>query len=147
SDFCRYGVVRRQSERLAVRDKITSVRIKTPSPNQLVNNLSGGNQQKVVISKWLLTDPQILILDEPTRGIDVGSKAEIYNLVGDLVMKGMGVIMISSELPEVIGLSDRVVVMHEGVFCGILDRSELSQESIMACALSHGTNRAAAVVN
>lgn len=141
NDFCKFGVVRKQSERVAVNEKITSIRIRTPSPNQLVNNLSGGNQQKVVISKWLLSNPKILILDEPTRGIDVGSKAEIYGLVGELVKNGMGVIMISSELPEVIGLSDRVVVMHEGVFCGILDRGELSQEAIMACALSHGQSR------
>ena len=144
SDFCKFGVVKRNSERDAVDEKITSVRIKTPSSRQLAGNLSGGNQQKVVISKWLMTNPKVLILDEPTRGIDVGSKAEIYNLVGELVKRGMGVIMISSELPEVIGLSDRVAVMHEGVFCGILDRAELSQEAIMSCALSHGKERAAA---
>jgi inositol transport system ATP-binding protein len=99
-----------------------------------IENLSGGNQQKVLIGRWLLTHPRILILDEPTRGIDVGAKSEIHTLVTQLAHKGVAVIMISSELPEVLGMSDRVLVMHEGHVTGILDRSEADQVSVMNLA-------------
>jgi len=108
--------------------------IKTPSLAQLVQFLSGGNQQKVALAKWLATNPKILILDEPTRGIDVGSKSEIYKLIRGLADGGMGVIMVSSEMEEIIGLADRVLVMHEGRCTGILDRHEISEESIMQLA-------------
>ncbi len=108
--------------------------IKTPSLGQIVNNLSGGNQQKVLVGRWLLTSPEILILDEPTRGIDVGAKAEIHKLMGTLVEQGKSIIMISSELPEVLGMSDRIVVMHEGKKSGELSRSEASQEKILHLA-------------
>ena len=98
-------------------------------------NLSGGNQQKVVISKWLATDPEILIVDEPTRGIDVGSKKEIHALLSHLAQQGIGIIMISSELPEIIGMSDRVVVMHEGRISGIIaEKAQMTQENIMRLA-------------
>lgn len=107
---------------------------KTPTQDQLIGNLSGGNQQKVIIGRWLATNPKILILDEPTRGVDVGAKSEIYAIMNDLVKKGMSIIMISSELPEIINMSDRVYVMNEGTITGCLDRREVSQEAIMQLA-------------
>lgn len=110
------------------------LRVKTPSMHEIIENLSGGNQQKVLIARWLLTHPRILILDEPTRGIDVGAKSEIHALISQLAHKGVAVIMISSELPEVLGMSDRVLVMHEGHCTGILDRSEADQVSVMSLA-------------
>ena len=97
-------------------------------------NLSGGNQQKVLVGRWLLTDPDILIVDEPTRGIDVGAKAEIHSLITKLAGEGKAIIMISSELPEVLGMADRVLVMHEGEMTGILDRKDATQELIMKYA-------------
>jgi ABC-type sugar transport system ATPase subunit len=103
---------------------------------QRVKNLSGGNQQKVAISKWLATDSHILILDEPTRGIDVGSKKEIHLLMSQLAKQGVAIIMISSELPEILGMSDRIVVMHEGRVKGELMRKDASQENIMQMAIS-----------
>ena len=115
---------------------VKALEVKTPSNDQLVKNLSGGNQQKVVIAKWLANNPDILILDEPTRGIDVGAKKEIHQLMSDLANQGVAIIMISSELPEVLGMSDRVVVMHEGHIKGELDRSEADQVSIMKMAVS-----------
>ena len=113
---------------------ISSVNIKTPSKNTPIQNLSGGNQQKVLIARWLLTEPDILILDEPTRGIDVGAKAEIYNLISKLAAAGKCVIMISSELPEIMGMSDRVIIMHEGRISGELTKEEFSQEILMTYA-------------
>lgn len=107
---------------------------KTPSQDQLIGNLSGGNQQKVIIGRWLATNPKILILDEPTRGVDVGAKSEIYAIMNDLVKQGMAIIMISSELPEIINMSDRTYVMSEGVVTGCLSRDEVSQEAIMQLA-------------
>ncbi len=109
-------------------DQVNKLAIKTPSLYQITDNLSGGNQQKVLISKWLLNAPDILILDEPTRGIDVGAKAEIHKLMTKLVQAGKAVIMISSEMPEVLGMSDRVLVMHEGDLVGELPREEADQE-------------------
>jgi inositol transport system ATP-binding protein len=115
--------------------------IKTPSLLQIIKNLSGGNQQKVLVARWLLTEPRILILDEPTRGIDVGAKAEIHRLMNELAKQGKTIIMISSELPEVLGMSDRVMVMHEGEKVGELSRAEATQEKIlhMATGLSLAT--------
>lgn len=110
------------------------LRVKTPSLDERIGNLSGGNQQKVLIGRWLLTQPRILILDEPTRGIDVGAKAEIHRLIGKLAGQGVAVIMISSELPEILGMSDRIMVMHEGKVTGFLDRSEANQVNIMELA-------------
>ncbi|PRD44236.1 D-xylose ABC transporter ATP-binding protein [Phyllobacterium phragmitis] len=111
-----------------------ALRIKTPDLNERIENLSGGNQQKVLIGRWLLTRPRILILDEPTRGIDVGAKAEIHRLISQLASDGVAVIMISSEMPEVLGMSDRIMVMHEGHVTGFLDRAEASQVKIMELA-------------
>ncbi|WP_186576034.1 multiple monosaccharide ABC transporter ATP-binding protein [Aquibacillus kalidii] len=105
--------------------------IKTPSLAQLAGNLSGGNQQKIVLSKWIFTEPNILILDEPTRGIDVGAKFEIYTQINELAAEGLGVLVISSELPEVLGLSDRIYVMNEGRITGELDRAKADQEKVM----------------
>jgi inositol transport system ATP-binding protein len=112
--------------------------IKSPSMHQLIKLLSGGNQQKVLVSRWLLTSPDILILDEPTRGIDVGAKAEIHKLMSKLAQDGKAIMMISSELPEILGMSDRILVLHEGRVGGIFERKEATQESIMQAATSHG---------
>ena len=115
-------------------EQIRRLNIKTPTMDQIINNLSGGNQQKVLIARWLLAQPKILILDEPTRGIDVGAKAEIYRLISELANRGVAIIMVSSELPEIIGMSDRVMVMHEGRITGILDKEEADQETILSLA-------------
>lgn len=108
--------------------------IKTPSINQTIRLLSGGNQQKVLVSRWLLTTPDILILDEPTRGIDVGAKSEIYKLMSNLAQQGKAIIMVSSELPEILGMSDRIIVMHEGRITGEFNRGDATQEKILECA-------------
>lgn len=100
-----------------------------------VFSLSGGNQQKVILAKWMVREPDILILDEPTRGIDVGAKSEIYQLMMELVKQGKSIIMVSSELPELIGMCDRVYVMHEGYMTGMLEKDELSQEAVMQLAV------------
>jgi inositol transport system ATP-binding protein len=118
----------------ACKDMSSALRVKTPDMHERIENLSGGNQQKVLIGRWLLTKPRILILDEPTRGIDVGAKAEIHRLISKLAGDGVAVIMISSELPEVLGMSDRVLVMHAGHVTGILDRAEADQVKIMELA-------------
>ena len=110
------------------------LRVRTPNLHEPILNLSGGNQQKVLIARWLMTHPRILILDEPTRGIDVGAKAEIHRLISELAGKGVAVIMISSEMPEVLGMSDRVLVMHEGRMTGIVDRKDATQVTIMELA-------------
>jgi putative multiple sugar transport system ATP-binding protein len=109
--------------------------IKSTSILQKTGNLSGGNQQKVVLSKWIFTEPDVLILDEPTRGIDVGAKYEIYTIINRLVNEGKSIILISSELPEILGICDRVYIMNEGRIVGELDGKEASQESIMKCIM------------
>ena len=111
-----------------------AIRIKTPNLEEKIKNLSGGNQQKVIIAKWLATEPTLVIFDEPTRGIDVGAKSEIYELVNSLVESGKSVLMISSEMEEVMGMSDRIVVLQEGRVTGELARKEFSQEAIMGFA-------------
>lgn len=126
--------VKRKLCRNLVSEYIQKLRIKTPSAQQKVLNLSGGNQQKVVIGKFLAADPQVYIFDEPTRGIDVGAKHEIYQLMNQLVSQGKAIIMISSELPEILGMSDRILVMHEGRLVGEVPRKEATQEKIMAYA-------------
>ena len=110
------------------------INVKTPSLEQKIMNLSGGNQQKVLVARWLLTDPEILILDEPTRGIDVGAKAEIHALITNLAAKGKAIILVSSELPEILGMSDKIVVMCEGKITGMIDRKDATQEGIMKYA-------------
>ncbi len=116
----------------------TRLELKTPSMDQVIKLLSGGNQQKVLVSRWLLTVPEILILDEPTRGIDVGAKSEIHRLMSKLAQEGKAIIMISSELPEILGMSDRVLVMHEGRVGGVFERKDATQENIMRAATGHG---------
>ncbi|MCK5345730.1 MAG: sugar ABC transporter ATP-binding protein, partial [Candidatus Heimdallarchaeota archaeon] len=114
---------------------VNKIHIKTPGLMQRIENLSGGNQQKVLVARWLMIEPDILILDEPTRGIDVGAKSEIHKLVSKLAGEGKSIIMISSELPEIIGMSDRIMIMHEGHVTGIIENNEnLTQEELMAYA-------------
>ena len=125
----RVGEMRKDSE-----DQREKLRIKTPSLSQLIKNLSGGNQLKALISRWLLTVPDVLMIDEPTRGIDVGAKSEIHRLMSMLAQEGKAIIMVSSELPEVLGMSDRILVMHEGRISGELSREEANQESVMHLA-------------
>ncbi|MBQ3693930.1 MAG: sugar ABC transporter ATP-binding protein, partial [Synergistaceae bacterium] len=126
----------RETEEIA--RHIQELAIKTPSAEQLAENLSGGNQQKIVIAKWLATKPKLLILDEPTRGVDVGARAEIYGFMNELAKQGVAILMISSDLPEVINMSDRVLVMHEGRVTANLGKNELSQELIMRYATGNG---------
>lgn len=126
--------VDRRRERDVTGKYVRELQIKTPSLEQTVQNLSGGNQQKVVLAKWLFTESKILIFDEPTRGIDVGAKYEIYKLINELIRRGVCILMISSELPEVLGMCDRVLIMHEGRMAGELKRGEASQERIMSLA-------------
>ena len=130
----RLGFVSRRREREVARKYVEDVLIKTPSVEQAVQNLSGGNQQKVVLAKWLFTESKVLIFDEPTRGIDVGAKTEIYQLMNRLAANGVAIIMISSELLEVLCMSDRILVMHEGEIAGELSREEATQERIMHLA-------------
>lgn len=132
--FSRYTFFQRRASEQLAQEYVDRLRVRTPSMAQYVMNLSGGNQQKVVLAKWLMANPNVLIMDEPTRGIDVGAKAEIHTLMSDLAIQGISIIMISSEMPEVMAMSDRIVVMHEGRVAGILDRSEATQERIMALA-------------
>ena len=106
-----------------------------------MGNLSGGNQQKVLLGKWMFTEPDIMILDEPTRGIDVGAKYEIYCIINSLAKEGKSIIMISSELPEILGMCDRIYVMDQGRFVGELERKEATQEKIMAMILKHGASQ------
>ncbi len=117
-----------------VSKSVEQLRVKTPSPRTRIKDLSGGNQQKVLFARWLLTEPDILILDEPTRGIDVGAKYEIYTIIADLAAKGKSIIMISSEMPELIGMSDRIMVMCDGKLTGVLDGKTATQETIMRLA-------------
>ena len=128
------GFIQQKALRALCEDMCKKLRVKTPSLEQCIDTLSGGNQQKALLARWLMTNPRLLILDEPTRGIDVGAKAEIYRLIAFLASEGMAVIMISSELPEVLGMSDRVMVMHEGELMGTLDRADATQEKVMQLA-------------
>lgn len=125
------GIINQNEEIRISENYVKELRTKTPSVEQKAGNLSGGNQQKVVLAKWLMAEPVVLILDEPTRGIDVGAKFEIYNIMNTLAAQGVSIIMISSELPEVLGMSDRVLIMHEGRFNGELSRDEATPEKVM----------------
>lgn len=119
-----------------MKDYIKKMNIKTPSEEQIIKNLSGGNQQKVAIAKALMTNPDVLILDEPTRGVDVGAKKEIYDLINNFKSQGKAVIMISSEMPEILGLSDRILVLSQGRLTGELDIKDATQESILKYAVT-----------
>ncbi|MGK3124248.1 sugar ABC transporter ATP-binding protein [Candidatus Pantoea formicae] len=133
-NYCRNGIVDEASLEADCHDICQKLRVKTPNMHECIENLSGGNQQKVLICRWLLTKPRILILDEPTRGIDVGAKAEIHRLIVELARQGVAIILISSELPEVLGMSDRILVMHEGKVTGIVAAASADQTSIMSLA-------------
>src|SRR5256714_6466812 len=134
------GFISSEKETAAARQACESINIKTPSPEMKAANLSGGNQQKVVLAKWLAFSPRVLIFDEPTRGIDVGAKSEIYTLIRKLAGEGVSVIAISSEMEEVLGISDRIAVMHEGKITGILDRPQFSEEAVMRLATGSSLN-------
>jgi len=134
--FIYRGLWYKKKEQKTVRDICQSMGVKTPSMETKVFSLSGGNQQKVILGKWMIREPDILIADEPTRGIDVGAKSEIYRLMTDLVKQGKGIVMVSSELPELIGMCDRIYVMHDGKISGMLERKDFSQEAIMSLAVA-----------
>jgi len=133
--FTRGPFMDRKKEQAEAARYVDALAIRTPSLMQKVMNLSGGNQQKVVVGKWLSTRPRILLVDEPTRGIDVGAKAEIHGLLRELANEGVAILMISSELPEILGMSDRVLVMHEGRSVGTLSAEEASESAIMSLAV------------
>jgi ribose transport system ATP-binding protein len=130
----RWGVINRRAQETDVQKKIKELDIRPPLLDRLARQLSGGNQQKLVLAKWLMTQARVLVLDEPTRGVDVATKVEIYQLIGDLAADGIGVLLISSELPEVLGLSDRALVMREGRVVGEFTRVEASEEKLLAAA-------------
>jgi ABC-type sugar transport system ATPase subunit len=132
--YVNWGFVQQAQLAKDSEDIANRLRVRTPDMQEPIINLSGGNQQKVLICRWLLTNPKILILDEPTRGIDVGAKAEIHKLISNLAGQGVAVIMISSEMPEVLGMSDRIMVLHEGRVTGFLDRKDADQVKIMELA-------------
>ena len=137
---CDKGVIDYDKEYAVAEEYRHKLRTKCPTVEQNVGNLSGGNQQKVLLAKWMFTDPEVLILDEPTRGIDVGAKYEIYCIINDLVAQGKSVVMISSEMPELLGMSDRIYVMNEGKFVGEFMQEEATQEKMMACILKSKNN-------
>ena len=132
--FLSFGLINDSKRSEATRESIHSLRIKCPSEHTKISTLSGGNQQKVILSRWLLTNPRVLLLDEPTRGVDVGAKYEIYTLINKLALDGRGVIIVSSEMAELLGICDRIAVMSGGKIAGLLDKAEATQESIMALA-------------
>ncbi|RVD39757.1 sugar ABC transporter ATP-binding protein, partial [Mesorhizobium sp. M4B.F.Ca.ET.019.03.1.1] len=134
----RYGFFSRRRERALVAHHVAELRVKTPSIEQAVGKLSGGNQQKVVFARWQARGPAVLILDEPTRGIDVGAKAEIYRLIESLADRGLAILLISSEMPELLGLADRVLVMQGGRISGELPWQEASEEAVLALAMRSG---------
>lgn len=131
------GWLRFQRERAIGADLVERLEIKTASLDAPTGSLSGGNQQKVALARWLATEPSVLILDEPTQGIDVGAKAEVHRLMSELARRGMAIVMISSEMPEILGMSDRIVVLHGGTIAGVLDRAHATQEQILELALGH----------
>ncbi|MDX6312294.1 MAG: rhamnose transport system ATP-binding protein, partial [Streptomyces sp.] len=136
--------IRSAAEKTLASEWATRLQLKYHRLSDPVGTLSGGNQQKVVLAKWLATEPKILIVDEPTRGIDVGTKAEVHRLLSSLAAEGLAVLMVSSDLPEVLGMADRVLVMHEGRIAAELDRADATEETIMAAATGRaGTERAA----
>jgi ribose transport system ATP-binding protein len=133
--FSRNGLLDLRRARQRAQASVSSLRVATPDLNKRVLELSGGNQQKVVIAKWLNTNAELFLFDEPTRGIDVGGKIEVYRLMGELLSRGAAIVMISSELPEILGLSDRILVMRDGRICGEFDRADATEENILNCAL------------
>jgi ribose transport system ATP-binding protein len=145
--YATFHLISRERERKVTNEQIQSLKIKTPGGEALVLNLSGGNQQKVVLGKWLSMSPRVMILDEPTRGIDVGAKAEIYRLMRQLADSGGVILMISSDMEEILNVSDRVAVMHEGRITGILDRPDCTEENVMNLAVGKTIAAAKPAVN
>jgi rhamnose transport system ATP-binding protein len=139
-DVARNGLIDRDRERKQAQRYVERFRIKTPSVEAPVGTLSGGNQQKVALARWLSTNPTILLLDEPTQGVDVGAKAEIHALIQELVEQGLAILMISSELPEILGMSDRIAVMREGTIRGVIERADATQARILALALGDASS-------
>jgi len=137
--YARTGWLQDKSERKSTYEAARQMEVRANNIWQLARELSGGNQQKVVLAKWLATNPRILILDEPTRGIDVGTKAAVHGLMSKLASEGMAILMISSELPEILGMSDRVIVMREGHVTGHFSRAEATQEKIILAATQNVT--------
>ena len=133
------GILKKRAESDIATEMCRKLRVKTPSYEKIVNQLSGGNQQKVIIAKWLMMYPKVLILDEPTRGIDVGAKSEIYQIMNELTEQGVSIIMISSDMPELISMSDRVLVVRNGEITGELQKDEITEEEIIKRAL--GVNK------
>jgi rhamnose transport system ATP-binding protein len=142
----RFGAMRFRREREVATAYTRRLGVRTPSIRTLVSALSGGNQQKVALCRWLVTTPSILILDEPTQGIDVGAKSEIHALMVELAAEGVAILMISSELPEILGMSDRIAVMHGGTIVGVLDRADATPERILARALGRSPSEATTLV-
>jgi len=140
--FSQAGLLNFKKEREVAAEYTRKLGVKTPTISAPVATLSGGNQQKVALSRWLVTKPSVLILDEPTQGIDVGAKAEVHALMTDLASEGVAILMISSELPEILAMSDRVAVMCGGTIAATFDRAEASQEKILAVALGHDVSEA-----
>ena len=134
-NFSRFGLINRKHERQMAEQQVAALQIKAPTVETLVLNLSGGNQQKVILGKWLAMTPRVMIMDEPTRGIDVGAKAEIYRLMRALAAQGSVILMISSDMEEVLNVSDRIAVMHEGEISGVLDRADCNEENVMQLAI------------
>ena len=139
-NYTKAGTINSRKVGQVVKDSIAKLSIKTPNDKTLIQSLSGGNQQKVIIARWLAGTPDIMIMDEPTRGIDVGAKYEIYQIMIELVKQGKSIIMISSEMPELIGMSNRIIVMCNGRITGELDNEEATQEKIMAFATKFDLN-------
>ena len=130
----RSGRIENDKEKKLVTDAIDTLNIRCTGGREKCSNLSGGNQQKVVFAKWINTNPKILIMDEPTRGVDIGAKKEIYTVINELAGRGVAVIMVSSELPEILGMSDRIMVVHEGHVAGFLNKIEADQDKVMTLA-------------
>jgi len=133
--LARIGLIDRKAETKAAVSQSEAFNIRAPNIEVTVASLSGGNQQKVVVAKWMLQNPKVLIMDEPTRGVDVGAKAEIYELMRKLTAQGVAILMVSSDMEEVLGIADRVAVMHEGSITGVLPRKECTEEGIMQLAV------------
>lgn len=142
----RFGLIKRKAENETAESFRKQLSIRARSIGLSASKLSGGNQQKVVVSKWLNTQPRLLILDEPTRGIDVGAKAEIHAIINELTKQGMAILLISSDLPEVLAMSDRILVLREGRQMGIFDKAQATQEVIMTAAMGHAEDAEAMAV-
>ena len=141
--FTTAGWISRREERTQAGDKLRELNTVPDNPQRITRELSGGNQQKVVLARWLLRQCKVLLLDEPTRGVDVGAKAEIYKVIGDLAAEGLGVVVVSSYLPEVLGLADRVLVMREGSVAGELPAAGATEEDVLRLASLGGSSEAA----